>query len=522
MQSFISRKLNQSFNCRAALIIGGIIYIMFLSACNSRPIASFKNVIVLIGDDHTAGVVGCYGNDIIKTPNIDRLASHGILFTSAYANAPVCSASRQSIITAKYPHATGVTLLGTSFDDENNVTIAEFLKENYNFQTAIIGKNHFNNKQHHGFDYMITYDDYKNFIRLNPPKTIPDTIKTRPPWRPFRDPASTWLNAEGLPSAAYEIDDLSSFVNDRAIDFIRRNINDRFCLWIGYQEPHSPFNFPVDFETKYDPDRLPLPQGSPEDDRWIPEEFRELTHAERRGIIRSYYQSVAYLDKKVGEIYDEVQRLGIEKETLVIYIGDQGYLLNDHKRFEKHTMWEPAVHSPFIMATGGKYGKGKRIENLTEFVDIVPTILDLLGCKPMETAQGKSLMNIVSGKSNEHKTYIYSEFLEDNKVMIRSENNFKYIYTTGLRDLGQGYKTGYGPSGVTERLYDLNLDPGETRNVFGESGYESITEELKSALLDHFMKTHPMASQLPQNLNRLEKFAFFTIPRDKDSSLGSH
>jgi len=522
MKNVLNRKSSYSFRFKTVFMIYGIFFLLFFLSCKSVHNKPFKNVIVLISDDHTAGVTGCYGNTIIKTPNIDRLASHGILFTSAYANAPVCSASRQSIITGKYPHSTGVTLLGTSFNDENNLTLAEFLKENYNFQTAIIGKNHFNNKQHHGFDHMITYQNYKNHIKLNPPKTIPDTIKTRPRWRPFRDDASIWLNAEGLPGGIYEKDDLSSFVNNKAIDFIRHNIDNRFCLWIGYEEPHSPFHFPIDFETKYDPDRLPLPEGSPEDDRWIPEEFRDLTDAERRGIIRSYYQSVSYLDKKVGEIYDEVQRLGIEKETLIIYIGDQGYLLNDHKRFEKHTMWEQAVHSPFIMATGGKYGKGVKIENLTEFVDIVPTILDLLGCKPMEATQGKSLMNIIIGENSEHKKYIYSEFLEDNKIMIRSENNFKYIYTTGLRDLGQGYKTGYGPSGVIERLYDLNKDPQETRNVFGESGYESITEELKIALLDHLMRTHPMASQLPQNLNRLEKFAFFTIPRDKGSRPGFH
>ena len=104
--------------------------------------------------------------------------------------------------------------------------------------------------------------------------------------------------------------------------------------------------------------------------------------------------------------------------------------------------------------------------------------------------------------------------------MIRSEDNYKYIYTTGLRDLGQGYETGYGPSGVTERLYDLNKDPGEMHNVFGEPEYESKTKELKEALLNKFMLTHPMVDSLPDGLNILEKFAFFTVPRDKGDGPG--
>ncbi len=103
-----------------------------------------KNVIVIVSDDHTTKALGCYGNRIIHTPNLDRLASEGIRFTNAYANAPLCSASRQSLLTGKYPHATGVTLLTTPFRDEGKVTIAEILREK-GLKTGIVGKTHFNN-----------------------------------------------------------------------------------------------------------------------------------------------------------------------------------------------------------------------------------------------------------------------------------------------------------------------------------------------------------------------------------------
>ena len=109
---------------------------------NSNP--DFKNIVFIVSDDHHPEVVGAAGNDIIRTPNIDRLASEGVFFTNAYSNSPICSASRQSMMTGKYPHSTGVNLLFSPFPDDGNITIAEFLREK-GYKTALVGKTHFNN-----------------------------------------------------------------------------------------------------------------------------------------------------------------------------------------------------------------------------------------------------------------------------------------------------------------------------------------------------------------------------------------
>ncbi|MCK4991826.1 MAG: sulfatase-like hydrolase/transferase, partial [Bacteroidales bacterium] len=166
-----------------------------------------QNVIVIIGDDHSTKVLGSYGNEIIQTPNLDKLASEGIRFSNAYSNAPLCSASRQSILTGKYPHSTGVTLLRTPFRDEGNTTVAEILRKK-GFRTGMIGKAHFNNyldsvPPDHGFEYMWSRRHYLRWFDEYG-RIVPDSVSVRPEWKPFQDPARIWLNAEMLPGAVLE------------------------------------------------------------------------------------------------------------------------------------------------------------------------------------------------------------------------------------------------------------------------------------------------------------------------------
>lgn len=475
-----------------------------------------QNIVFIIGDDHAAYALGCYGNMNIKTPNLDKMAARGVRFTHAYANAPMCSASRQSILTGKYPHASGVTLLRTSFPD-TEITIAEHLKQ-FGYTTGIIGKNHFNNNLSHGFDTLITRRDFSNYIQKNRTRTTPDSISVRPPWKPFRDHSRVWLNAEMLPSQFYDEESSGTYLANKAVDFIEVNQNNKFCLWLGFHEPHSPFNFPIEYTGKYQPENMPFPTGSPEDDRWIPLEFKDLTEDERRGIIAAYYTSVEYLDKNIGLVLDKLESLGLDENTMVVYIGDHGYLLNHHKRFEKHMMWEEAVQAPLIIQSAGKYGEGKAFDQQVEFVDLVPTILDELGIHSMDNLQGKSLLPLLKQENNQHKPYIFSEFLADNKAMVRTPE-WKYIFTSGKRDLAQGYATGNPPSGILHRLYDQQNDPNEHSDVAAASENQEVLANLQSALLDWFMQTHPKAEDLPEGLSLDEQLSWFCEPPDASGDL---
>jgi len=139
--------------------------------------------------------------------------------------------------------------------------------------------------------YRVNRHDFFEHLKESPAKQPPADLKHRPRWKPFRDPARIWLNADMLPAEFYDADDIGTWYAHKAIDFIEQNQNDRFCLWLGFHEPHSPFNFPIEFTGRYKPEDMPLPHGSPEDDQWIPAVFKDLSEKDRRGIIASYYTS---------------------------------------------------------------------------------------------------------------------------------------------------------------------------------------------------------------------------------------
>lgn len=200
---------------------------------NVKSTKHIKNVVVILADDHALKVTGCYGNSIIRTPNIDKLSEQGITFTNAYCNSPICSASRQSLLTGKYPHATGVNLLFTPFPDEGNITIAEHLREN-GYSTGLIGKTHWNNWMwsslykdglpNHGFSTRIEGGDYKHFLTSNPMPELPKNIKY------YNRKTGTvsipkWMNCQCLPQPFYDEYSQGTFYANEACNFIQNNKN---------------------------------------------------------------------------------------------------------------------------------------------------------------------------------------------------------------------------------------------------------------------------------------------------------
>jgi arylsulfatase A-like enzyme len=442
------------------------------------------------------------------------------LFTHAYCNSPICSASRQSLLTGKYPHATGVNLLFTPFPDEKNITIAEHLRDR-GYKTGLFGKTHFNNwawaslykdgLPDHGFDVMIENGEYREWLKQNPQPEIPENIKTYNRDEISPDDVPTWMNSENLPHPVYNEYSSGTFFARQAADFINQSGEQPFFLWTAFFQPHHPYYYPIEFAGKYNPEEMPLPEGSPEDDRWIPAKFQNLTDDEKRGIIAAYYTSTEYLDKNIGIVLDAIKKNGLEENTLVIYISDNGYLLNEHKRFEKHTMWEEAIRQPMIFKAGELFKAGSKEKALVEYIDVVPTILDILGEEAISEAQGKSFLPVLKNDTEEHREIAFSEYLEDNLAMVTSKK-WKYVFTTGSRDLGIGYATGYGPSGIVHRLYDLENDPQESENVAEE--HPEIMKQMQEEMLNRFIETHPDAEQCPEGLTLEGKLVWFCEPRD--------
>lgn len=490
------------------------------------PVA--RNVLVISSDDHATHAMGAYGNRTIRTPSLDRLASEGVRFERAYVNCPFCTPSRQSILTGRYPHGCGVTLLQTALAEEQ-VTIADHLRER-GFKTAAIGKMHFNSDLRHGFDLRIDARDHDAFLAASPARRPPPGQPFKPVWRPFRVPASEWLNAARLPGTGYpgpgdpenqglyDEDFLGTFFVRQAIDFLQRNQEERLCVWLSFYEPHSPFNFPVEFATRHGSSSIDLPATGPEDERWIPAIFRDLSDADKRGITAAYYNSVEYLDHNVGRVLDALDAAGLADSTLVVYVSDHGYLLGHHGRFEKHMMWEEVVRAPLVLRGPGLVPGSE--EAMVEMVDLVPTILDILQVEPMEGLDGRSLRGLLSGETEAHRDVVFSEYLHDNKAMVRTER-WKLVFTTGERDLELGYQTGLGPSGRDVRLYDVVADPGEFRDVSGEPGMDVVVAGLLQRMLDIFLQTDPRAPSAPDGGSVEERLEWFLQPPELADAPGA-
>lgn len=484
-----------------------------------QPAFPVDKVIVIIGDDHAFHTAEVYQGDEPLTPNLDRLGREGVRLTNAYCNSPICSASRQSLLTGKYPHATGVNLLFTPFPDEGNITIAEHLSDR-GFATALVGKSHFNNwawaslykdgLPNHGFQTIVDRGDHTRALNKRGSTPIDPQIETYDRNTP-RSQVAENMNWRALPHPARDADSVATFYVEEATRFLQDHRDQPFFLWLAFHEPHAPFHFPVEFAGRIDPSEIKLPSGGPEDDRWIPAKYKGLSDEEKRGIVAAYCASTAYLDSNIGKVLDALEALDLDDETLVVYLSDNGYLLNDHKRFEKHTMWEEAVRVPTIFR-GAELLSGERSQ-LVEYVDVAPTLLELMQVDPMFEAQGASFAPLLKSRDASGKPYVFATYLEDNMAMLRTDR-WKYVFTTGSRDLGINYRTGLPAPGITHRLYDMENDPRETTNLAGSAEHQETVDRLKLKMIEHFMDTHPDAKDCPDTLTHDGKLVWFCEPRD--------
>jgi alpha-L-fucosidase len=317
-----------------------------------------------------------------------------------------------------------------------------------------------------------------------------------------------------LPQGVYDDDSSGTYLARRAVEFLEEHKTGRFCLWVGFHEPHSPFDFPIEDQGRVDPKKVTVPEKGPEDARWIPQIFGNLTEQDQRGIIASYYTAVEYLDKNVGLLLDALDRLGLAESTLVIYAGDQGYLLGHHGRFEKHTMWEPAVRIPLIMRGASPLRRGQEVRGLVQMLDLAPTILDLLKIPSMPSLQGKSLIPLLQGQTDRIHEEIFSEYLPDNMAMLRTER-WKFVFSSGQHELALGYQTGGPPLGREQRLYDEQHDPQEFLNLASDGRYAAVTSDLRERMLQVFLKTDPRAPNLPQDLSLERKLEWFLLPPEE-------
>jgi len=337
--------------------------------------------------------------------------------------------------------------------------------------------------------------------------------EVQPPWRPFKDPASVWLNSACRPFGAADADMPGTFFAQQAVEFIRDHQSRPFFLIVSFHEPHSPFHFPVEYRDRHRPEDFKVPRVGPEDGWQIPKIFRHLTDPEKQGIAAAYYSSVEFLDKNIGTVLDALKKSGQAENTLVIYTGDHGYMLGQHGRFEKHCGYEPAVRSPLLVRHLGRIKPGQSTQALVELIDIFPTVLDYVGLPIPANVQGKSLVPVLSRKANRHRERVFIEYSENEEAYIRTDR-WKFIYSTGKRAREDGYATDNPLPGRTIQLFDLKRDPDEMTNLARQQKYSKVVANFTAQLAEHLKRTARRPEWIPQTNDVHAGLEFCLSPRD--------
>ncbi len=427
--------------------------------------------------------IGAYGAGHMHTPAMDRLAAEGVTFVRAYANVPVCGASRASMMTGLRPTRTRFLTYYSRADEDapNAPTMAGWFKQ-AGYTTVSLGK-----VLHHS-------DDSAGDWSEPPWDPENDSLPGYRKWRNYLDEKNIRedMKKGGRPPAfeAADVDDDAYFdgkVAVRAIEYLRRFEREGvpFFLAVGFVKPHLPFNAPQRYWDLYPASSLPqavnqpFPEKAP---RQAWHNWGELRHYQgvpkgegpvpkdlARTLVQGYRAATSYSDAQVGRVLDELERLGLAENTVVVLWGDHGYSLGEHGLWVKHSLFDLATRVPLIVrAPGAKAGVA---HGLVESAGLYPTLVELAGLEPPDHLQGTSFAAAVRDPAAATQRAVYPRWQRGDS--IRTD---RYYYTEWRDDQGR----------VEARmLYDHLEDPGEQHNVAEDPDYSLVVFELSGLLAAH-------------------------------------
>lgn len=459
----------------------------------ARPL----NVLWVMSDQHSSRALGCYGNAVVRTPRLDRLASEGVLFERAYCSYPVCVPARFTMLTGRYAHHHGAVGNGTPLALRERTAAHHFSHAGY--ATAFVGKMHPVDGQTHGFDYYVDFGHYYDYLG---PKTEiftrgmgADDSGSGSPWltmyhrdRGARD-VSPWIRpgdpkrnetlefGEVLP----EEDHFESFVAREAIRFLRTYRDEPLLVVASFLKPHNPFAPPAEYAALYKPEEMVVPSWPAEHLEHVPPQARQRVApgagtpegaAWAKKFLAAYYGNVTHLDACVGRLLDGLEELGLAENTLVIYTTDHGEMLYEHGLRGKFNFFEPSARNPLIVRWPGVTPPGARTRALTDQADFVPTLLEACGVDPAPRSQlvdGRSFVGVLREPTSAGKRFAFGEYaLQSGRPFyMRRSERWKYVfYTAG-----------------GEELYEPDAESGEVRNLAVEREYAAVLSEERGRLL---------------------------------------
>lgn len=441
------------------------------------------NVLMVVIDD-LRPELGCFEQSHVISPNIDRLAQSGMVFTNAFCNVAVCGASRASLLTGIRPSEKRFLSFHASADMDlpGHLSLPRYLKQN-GYITVSLGKvYHQPNDDLDGWSippfHPISKGVVNDYLNQDSKDRIVEVIRNKnvskcgPAWE-IGDVKDDYQYMDGM-------------VAQKAINMLDtlKNTGKPFFLALGFIKPHLPFTAPKKYYDLYKKEDIALatntyiPENAPSvaihnspelrfqycevpEDTVLPDDYaRSLRHG--------YFACVSYVDALLGEVMQKLKNEGLEENTIVVLWGDHGWNLGEHTMWCKHSVFNTSVHAPVIVSAPG-FLKNKQSNSLIEYVDLYPTIVDLCGLPAMEKCQGKSFVPILKKPETTTKDAVFCRWQKGESI-----RTLKYAYSEW-----RSPETGEVTSSM---LYDLEKDPNENVNVANLPKYASIVKDLSSQI----------------------------------------
>jgi iduronate 2-sulfatase len=452
-----------------------LICLCLLAAGNARMVGQPAqkpkyNVLFIMADDMRPEL-GAYGNRLIRTPNLDRLASWGVRFDRAYVQYPLCNPSRASLLTGRYPTQNGVLDNRTWFGAAHPefVSLPKYFKQQ-GYAALRTGK------IFHG-----GIDDADAWTSGGEKRNFEGAVNTTAPGQnPQNSDRIVTLEGNGESHPDYRN-------TTRAIEFLEQYKDKPFLLMFGLTKPHSPPTAPKRMIDMYDAAQMPLPvdfmprptvpPGFPKlsvpprsGDLFI---GRDASEQEAREVTRAYYASITYADYNVGRVLDALERLKLRANTIVVFWGDHGYHLGEKGKWSKHnSLFEIGTRVPLMVAMPGARGNGKASPRVVEAVDLYATLADLCGLPRPSGIVGESLRPLLDNPTAKwnQPAYTVTKFGPNIGRAVRTEQ-WRYAE--------------YDDGGAM--LFDRRKDPHELKNLANDPAHAKVAAEMK-ALLERMPK----------------------------------
>ncbi len=479
------------------------------------------NIVFLFSDQQRYDTMSCYGADHLNVPNLNKLSEESFIFKNAYVSQPVCTPARATLMTGLYPHTAGPTVNMINLPDDTKV-ISEMISDEY--YKGYMGKWHLGNdiERQHGFNVWRSTEDSHgtgySHTQLNNETSSYTQYLIAKGHRPDIDPRSrgygsgfSLLGVESrqrvptFSSSAHfdmpEEDQMASYLAQEACEFIDENKERPFVLYVSTFEPHSPYHGP--FMDQYDPETLPVgpaflkkPESASLVNKVRADYFMKfmlegvdqtedpyiMNYAAHREDITTeigwktlrahYMANITLVDKMVGKINQAIKNAGIEDNTVVVFTSEHGDMMGDHGMLEKRSMFEESSRVPLLIKVPWISNPNKTIDGSVSHIDLVPTLLDLIGEGIPEHLQGKSLLSVLEGRKdlsendvfiswNGYDNRVPDRFLGDNKINRMLRLPWRTVVTPDRWKLALC-------AGDQCELYDLNNDPHEMNNLFND------------------------------------------------------